>query len=48
LQTVIAMNNIVDGFRRDGAFTEIEVEVDIPNYRFGMFRLKGRRGVRRS
>ena len=40
--TVIAMNNIVDAFRRDGGFTEIEVEVDIPQYRFGMFRLKRR------
>lgn len=48
LQTVIAMNNIVHAFREDGAFTEIEVEVDIPNYRFGMFRLKGRQGMRRS
>jgi precorrin-6B methylase 2 len=36
--TVIAMNNIVDAFREDGAFTEIDIEVDIPNYRFGMFR----------
>src|SRR3954470_19515706 len=35
--TVIAMNNIVDAFREDGAFSEIEVEVDIPNYRFAMF-----------
>jgi hypothetical protein len=41
-QTVIAMNNIVHAFREDGAFTEIEIEVDIPNYRFGIFRLKGR------
>jgi hypothetical protein len=48
LQTVIAMNNIVHAFRGDGAFTEIEVEVDIPNYRFGVFRLKGRQSVRRS
>ncbi len=46
-RTVIAMNNIVDAFRDDGAFAEIDVEVDIPNYRFGMFRLKGRRGVRK-
>jgi hypothetical protein len=46
--TVIAMNNIVDAFREDGAFTEIDIEVDIPNYRFGMFRLKGRQGLRRS
>jgi hypothetical protein len=38
LTTVIAMNNIVEAFRGDGAFIEIEVEVDIPNYRFGMFR----------
>src|SRR4051794_3703539 len=36
--TVIAMNNIVDAFRKDGAFAEIDVEVDIPNYRFAMFR----------
>jgi precorrin-6B methylase 2 len=40
LMTVIAMNNIVDAFRQDGAFTEIDIEVDIPNYRFGMFRLR--------
>jgi len=40
LTTVIAMNNIVDAFREDAAFTEIEVEVDIPNYRFGMFRVR--------
>ncbi len=45
--TVIAMNNIVDAFRDDGAFAEIDIDVDIPNYRFGVFRLKGRRGVRR-
>jgi hypothetical protein len=36
--TVIAMNNIVDAFRQNSAFTEIDIEVDIPNYRFGMFR----------
>jgi len=47
-QTVIAMNNIVEAFRDDRAFTEIEVEADIPNYRFGMFRLKGRPSGRRS
>jgi hypothetical protein len=41
LLTVIAMNNIVDAFREDGAFTEIDVEVDIPNYRFGLFRRAG-------
>jgi hypothetical protein len=38
--TVIAMNNIVDAFREDSAFTEIDIAVDIPNFRFGMFRLK--------
>lgn len=45
---VIAMNNIVDAFGEDGAFTEIEVEVDIPNYRFAMFRFAatGRSGHR--
>jgi hypothetical protein len=37
--TVIAMNNIVDAFRDDNAFAEIDIEVDIPNYRFGVFRL---------
>jgi len=47
LMTVIAMNNIVDAFREDRAFTEIAVNIDIPNYRFGMFRRKGRPGVRR-
>jgi hypothetical protein len=40
--TVIAMNNIVDAFREDGAFTEIDLEADIPNYRFGVFRRTGR------
>jgi predicted RNA methylase len=40
--TVIAMNNIVDAFREHGAFTEIDVHVDIPNYRFGVFRRTGR------
>jgi precorrin-6B methylase 2 len=47
LQTVIAMNNIVHAFREDGAFTEIEVEADIPNYRFGMFRLRSGQSARR-
>jgi hypothetical protein len=41
--TVIAMNNIVDAFREDGAFTEIDIEVDIPNYRFAMFRFTAAR-----
>ena len=39
--TVIAMNNIVDAFRQNSAFAEIDVEVDIPNYRFGIFRQRG-------
>jgi hypothetical protein len=46
LTTVIAMNNIVGAFREHEAFAEIDMEVDIPNYRFGVFRLKGRHGVR--
>ena len=41
--TVIAMNNIVDAFREDSAFTEIDIEVDIPNYRFAMFRFTAAR-----
>jgi hypothetical protein len=46
--TVIAMNNIVDAFREDGAFTELDIEVDIPNYRFAMFRFTATgRSVRR-
>jgi SAM-dependent methyltransferase len=45
---VIAMNNIVDAFRESGGFTEINFTVDIPNYRFGMFRLTSRPGARRS
>jgi hypothetical protein len=36
--TIIAMNNIVDAFRDDGAFAEIDIEVDIASYRFAMFR----------
>jgi hypothetical protein len=41
--TVIAMNNIVDAFRGDRAFAEIDIDVDIPNYRFAMFRLMAAR-----
>ncbi len=41
--TVIAMNNIVDAFRRNNAFTEIDIEVDIPNYRFAIFRFTAAR-----
>jgi hypothetical protein len=48
LQTVIAMNNIVDAFRDDDAFTEIDIKADIPNYRFGMFRRTREQSVRRS
>jgi hypothetical protein len=44
--TVIAMNNIVDAFCEDDAFAEIDIDVDIPNYRFGMFRLKHRQRAR--
>ena len=46
--TVIAMNNIVDAFRQNDAFTEIDIEVGIPNYRFGVFRLTGRQSFRSS
>jgi hypothetical protein len=46
--TVIAMNNIVDAFRQNSVFTEIDIAVDIPNYRFAMFRFAAaRRSVRR-
>jgi hypothetical protein len=41
--TVIAMNNIVDAFREDGAFEEIDLKIDIPNYRFAMFRFRAAR-----
>ena len=44
--TIVAMNNIVDAFRKDRAFVEIDVEVDIPNYRFGLFRQSSRSGAR--
>jgi hypothetical protein len=46
--TVIAMNNIVDAFREGSAFAEIEVEVGIPNYRFGVFRRTGVQSGRQS
>ncbi|WP_426442932.1 hypothetical protein [Bradyrhizobium genosp. P] len=38
--TVIAINNIVDALRDHAAFTELKVDVDIPNYRFGVFRIR--------
>jgi precorrin-6B methylase 2 len=47
LTTVIAMNNIVDAFREDGGFTEIDIAVDIPHYRFGLFCLTRRQSGRR-
>ena len=47
LTTVIAMNNIVDALRENGGFTEIDIAVDIPNYRFGVFCLKRRQSGRR-
>jgi hypothetical protein len=46
--TVIAMNNIVEAFRDDSAFAEIDIDVDIPSYRFGVFRRMSRPCVRRS
>jgi hypothetical protein len=46
--TVIAMNNIVDAFREDSGFAEIDIDVDIPNYRFGVFRRTGVQSGRRS
>jgi hypothetical protein len=36
--TVIAVHNIVDTFRSDAAFSEIDVGADLPNYCFGVFR----------
>jgi hypothetical protein len=36
--TVVAAHNIVDTFRADPRFTEIEVDADLPNYAFGVFR----------
>jgi histone methylation protein DOT1 len=37
--TVIALNMVVDVLRNDDAFTEIEIEAQIANYRFGIFQL---------
>jgi precorrin-6B methylase 2 len=47
LTTVIAMNNIVEAFRKDREFFKIEIDVDIPSYRFGVFRLGDRQSKRR-
>jgi hypothetical protein len=46
LPTVIAMNNIVGAFREAAPFVEIDIEIAIPNYRFGVFRLNKRKDVR--
>ena len=45
--TVIAVHNIVDAFRDDRDFVETEVDADLPNYCFGVFRWKPRRKARR-
>lgn len=39
-QTVIAVNNIVDLFRKDRRFVELHHDADIAPYRFGMFRAR--------
>jgi hypothetical protein len=44
--TVIAVHNIVDAFRADRDFVEIEVGADLPNYCFGVFNWN-KRGKRR-
>jgi precorrin-6B methylase 2 len=41
--TVIAAHAIVDAFRGDSDFAEVETRADLPNYCFGVFRLKPRR-----
>ena len=46
--TVIAAHNIVDTFRADSRFTEIDVAADLPNYCFGVFRWNQRRTARRA
>jgi hypothetical protein len=38
--TVIAVHNIVDTFRGASDFAEIDVDADLPNYCFGVFRWK--------
>jgi hypothetical protein len=45
--TVIAAHNIVDAFRGDPDFVEVETRADLPNYCFGVFRWKPRRTARR-
>jgi protein-L-isoaspartate O-methyltransferase len=44
--TVIAAHNIVDAFRGDPDFVEVETRADLPDYRFGVFRWKQRAGRR--
>jgi precorrin-6B methylase 2 len=44
--TVIAVHNIVDSFRGDADFSEIDVGADLPNYCFGVFRWKRPRRAR--
>lgn len=46
--TVIAAHNIVDTFRADSRFTEIDVAADLPNYCFGVFRWNQRRTAPRA
>jgi precorrin-6B methylase 2 len=41
--TVVAVHNIVDTFRNDCDFREIDVDADLPNYCFGVFRWKPRK-----
>jgi hypothetical protein len=36
--TVIAVHNVVDTFRSDADFSEVDVGADLPNYCFGVFR----------
>lgn len=40
--TVIAVHNVVDTFRGDSDFREVEVGADLPNYCFGVFRCNRR------
>ena len=44
--TVIAVHNIVDTFRNSSDFPEVEVDSDLPNYCFGVFRWKPRSKAR--
>src|SRR3954453_11003755 len=44
--TVIAVHNVVEAFRADRDFSEIEVGADLPDYCFGVFRWSPRRRAR--